>query len=90
MGTRVVLPDDLIQEIDRVAGAQKRGAFIEEAVRERLRREAVSAALEATAGSLRAEDYPEWDSPEAVSRWVRNLRRQDEARLARKLGTNAD
>jgi predicted transcriptional regulator len=90
MAKNVTLPDDLVEEIDRIAGARKRSRFVEEAVRERLRREARSAARRATAGSLRAEDYPQWDSPESVSEWVRNLRREDDARLDRKLGTSVE
>jgi metal-responsive CopG/Arc/MetJ family transcriptional regulator len=68
MPTHVDLPEDLVREIDRRAGANGRSRFVEEAVRERLRRDALDAVLEETAGSLKHEDYPEWDSPEAVSR----------------------
>ena len=89
MPKHVTLPEELIEEIDRVAGARKRSRFVEEAVRERLQREARSAARKSTAGSLRDEDYPDWESPEAVAEWVHNLRREDDATLEPKLGTSA-
>jgi hypothetical protein len=38
------------------------------------RKKALLAALEATAGSISAEDYPEWSTPEKVAAWVRALR----------------
>lgn len=80
----VVLPEDLLKEVDRVAGKRKRSRFIEEAVRDRLSREALRLALEKTAGILRAEDYPEWSTPEQISAWVHDLRQADNERLARK------
>jgi hypothetical protein len=90
MPKNVALPDELVDEIDRVAGARKRSRFVAEAVRERLRREARSAARKSTAGSLDPEDHPEWDSPDAVARWVRDLRRGDYAWLERKPGPSPD
>jgi len=53
-------------------------------------REALSAALEETAGILKDADYPEWESPEKTSAWVRERREEDAARLRRKLARNAD
>ncbi len=86
MRTHVVLPADLVKEVDRVVGTRKRSRFVEEAIREHLRREALSAALGESAGVLTDEDYPEWDSPEQVSTWVRQSRRGDTERLERQLG----
>jgi predicted transcriptional regulator len=85
MRTHVILPAELVKEVDRVVGARRRSRFVEEAIREHLRREALSSALAESAGILKEEDYPEWDSPEKVSSWVRECRGEDEARLARKL-----
>jgi metal-responsive CopG/Arc/MetJ family transcriptional regulator len=90
MRTHVVLPAELVKEIDRVAGARRRSRFVEEAVRRHLRREALSAALDQTAGVLKSADYPEWESPDAVSAWVREQRREDEARPVRKLDPPQD
>jgi metal-responsive CopG/Arc/MetJ family transcriptional regulator len=88
--THIVLPAELIEEVDRVAGARRRSRFVEEAIRERLKRDALSSALREAAGILKDVDYPEWDSPKKVSAWVRASRREDEARLARKLRPRRD
>ena len=85
----VVLPEDLIEAVDRVAGKRKRSRFVEAAIREKLSREALSAALKESAGSIDLSAYPEWKSPEDVSAWVRSGRREDDARLARKLRSKA-
>lgn len=82
----VVLPEDLLVEVDRVAGKRKRSRFIESAVREKLSREVLSAALRECAGAIDTASHPEWETPEKTSAWIRAQRREDDARLARKLG----
>ena len=86
MRTHVVLSEDLLNEIDSVAGKRKRSEFIEEAVRARLQWIRQGLALEKAAGSLDLSQYPEWDSPEKVSAWVREQRQLDNERLAEVLG----
>jgi predicted transcriptional regulator len=90
MRTHIVVPEDLVREVDRVAGKRRRSHFVEEAIREKLSRETLGAALAATAGVLNPAEYPEWDTPEQVSEWVRGRRRDDDARLARKLRAPLD
>ncbi len=82
----VVLPEDLLERVDRVAGKRRRSRFVEEAVREKLAREALSAALEMGAGVLDPNDYPEWSSPESTSRWVAARRELDRRRLPEDAG----
>ena len=53
MRTHVILPEDLVKAVDKESGKGKRSKFIEEAVREKLRIDALRAALEATAGALK-------------------------------------
>jgi len=77
----VVLPEDLLERVDRIAGKRRRSRFVEEAVREKLAREAQAASLEAGAGILDRRDYAEWSSPEETSRWVSALRGLDRGRL---------
>ena len=79
--THVVLPDELVEQVDALAGKGKRSRFIEEAVREKVRKEALLTALEKTAGILSAEKHPEWDTPEKVASWVRESRHQSDKRL---------
>ncbi len=83
MRTHVILPEDLVKSVDALAGKGKRSQFIEEAIREKLRIDALHAALEATAGALSAKDHPHWDTPEKVAAWVRESRRQDDKRIDR-------
>jgi metal-responsive CopG/Arc/MetJ family transcriptional regulator len=90
MRTHIVVPEDLVQQVDRVAGKRRRSRFVEEAIREKLSRQALGAALATTAGVLDAAEYPEWARPEAVSGWVRERRQEDDARLARKLRASND
>lgn len=83
MRTHVVLPEELVRAIDALVGKGKRSRFIEEAVRERLRREATVCALEETAGVLSVEAHPEWATREDVAAWVRESRKLDDTRLER-------
>ncbi len=78
MRAHIVLPDDLVEAIDRLVGKRRRSAFIAEAARDRVRREGLLRALKETAGILKAEDYPEWATPAKVARWVRKIRRESE------------
>ena len=78
MRTHVILPDDLVKAVDNEAGKGKRSQFIEEAVREKLRKDALLSALRRTAGTISAKGHPEWDTPEDVASWVRNLRKQSD------------
>ncbi|PKB67021.1 MAG: hypothetical protein BZY81_05615 [SAR202 cluster bacterium Io17-Chloro-G4] len=79
----VILPEDLVKAVDDLAGKGKRSRFVEEAVREKLRKENLLSALAETAGSLSAEDHPHWNTKEDVASWVRESRRQSDERLNR-------
>lgn len=88
--THVVLPEDLLNEIDEVAGKRRRSEFIEQAVRERLLWIKQGIALEKAIGSLDLSEYPEWDTPEKVSAWVREQRQADDERLVELLRANEE
>ena len=83
MRIHVVLPEDLVKSVDTLAGKGKRSQFIEEAVREKLRKDTLLSALRATAGFISAEDHPEWATSEKVAAWVRESRRQSDRRIDR-------
>jgi hypothetical protein len=87
MRAHVVVPDDLIAEVDELVGPRKRSEFFVEAVRERLRRARLQAAAKAAAGSLVGVETPGWETPEATSEWVRSVRRGSTERLARAWGS---
>jgi metal-responsive CopG/Arc/MetJ family transcriptional regulator len=78
MRAHMVLPEALVKQVDAVVGKRKRSRFVEEAVREKLRREGLLAALKETAGALSEESHPEWATSEKAAAWVRESRRQDE------------
>lgn len=73
--TNLLLPEDLVEQLDRVAGPRGRSRYVAEAVRERLRREERRALLGQVAGAWR--DNPLFPSSDAVYRWVRALRNED-------------
>ncbi len=81
MGTRIAtnltLPKDLVDELDAVCGPRNRSAFVEEAVRTKLKREKMRRAWSQAAGILKAEDYPHWATPELVAQWVRDSRAEE-------------
>ena len=78
MRTHVILPEDLVKAVDKEAGKGKRSQFIEEAIREKLRKDRLLSALKATAGAFSAEDHPHWNTPEKVAAWVRESRRRSD------------
>lgn len=82
---RIALPDDVVDDIDRLVGIRHRRRFVEEAVLEKLRRERLRIALEQTAGALKDADIPHWAAPEQTSTWVRELRREGDAATERSL-----
>jgi metal-responsive CopG/Arc/MetJ family transcriptional regulator len=84
MRTHVVLPRELIEEIDRIVGPRKRSRFIADAVRQKLLSERQREALRLAAGSLDVSKHPHWDTPEKTSAWVRASRQEDDARLSDK------
>ncbi len=81
----IILPEDLIAAVDRVAGKRKRSRFVESAIREKLARETLSTALLESAGAIDLKSYPEWETPEKASEWVRALRKEDNVHLSRKV-----
>ncbi|MBI2918093.1 MAG: hypothetical protein HYY01_08870 [Chloroflexi bacterium] len=77
MRTHLVLSEELVREIDALVGKRQRSRFVEEAARDKLKRERLLKALRETAGILSAEDHPEWATREDVYAWVRKLREQE-------------
>jgi hypothetical protein len=73
--THVLLPKDVVEEIDRSVGERRRSAFLTEAARRELRRARQRRALEELAGSLKDVDVPGWETPESTAEWVRQQRR---------------
>jgi metal-responsive CopG/Arc/MetJ family transcriptional regulator len=77
--THVVLPEELVQALNKEVGKGKRNQFIEQAIREKLKRETLLSALKMTTGVLSAKEHPEWTTGEDVATWVRKSRILDDA-----------
>jgi len=67
--TNLLLPEDLVEQLDRVAGPRGRSRYVAEAVRERLRRDGRMGALRQAAGAWK--DHPLFPTDESVVEWVR-------------------
>jgi len=74
--TNLLLPEALLEEVDRFAGPRGRSRFVAEALEAKLKRERLRVAIRESAGVLSAEDYPYWRTSEDVVEWVRALRRE--------------
>jgi hypothetical protein len=77
--THVVIPDDLVKEIDTLVGRRQRSSFITQAAEKELMRRRQVEALKAGAGAWKDRDHPELENGSA--QWVRNLRQENERRL---------
>jgi len=75
----VVLPQELIEEIDLVVGPRGRSAFLVETARAELRRRRLLSFLESKGAVWKDEDHPEL--AEGTDAWVRKIRREGEARI---------
>jgi hypothetical protein len=76
----VLIPEDLLREVDALVGNRKRSEFFVEAAREKLDRLKLRKAAHRLAGFLKDADTPDWETPEATSEWVRRLRRESDER----------
>ena len=70
----VVLPDELLREIDARVGQRHRSEFIQEAIAEKLNYLARIEAFRRVAGSIADGEVPEWDTRESTEKWLRELR----------------
>jgi len=77
--THVVVPEELVKEIDRLSGKRKRSWFITQAVRKEIQRLNFLKAVKETAGAWQDKDHPELKK--GADNWVRKLREEDEKRL---------
>jgi hypothetical protein len=78
MRAHIVVPDELIAEVDAQVGQRKRSRFIVEAIEEKLRNISALEAFDAVAGSLVGVDIPGWETPESATEWVRAMRRESD------------
>lgn len=77
--THVIIPEPLVEEIDRVVGKRGRSAFLAQAAEKELRRLRQIQALDGAAGGWKDKDHPELDG--GAARWVKSLRKESDRRL---------
>ena len=73
--TNLTLPEDLMSEVDEVAGPRGRSRYVADAVSQRLKRDRLRRALEASAGVFLGTQYQM--SREQVTEWIENLRAEE-------------
>ena len=78
--THVVIPRELINEVDDLVGPRRRSQFLADALREKLNRVRLASAAREAAGSLADVPIPQWQSSAGAAAWVRKLRRSDDLR----------
>jgi hypothetical protein len=78
MRIHIVLPEEVVRDLDRRVGPRGRGAFIVRAVEQALGDEHRWELIESSLGSI-VEGGHEWD--EDPSAWVRRQRRLEERRV---------
>jgi hypothetical protein len=79
MPTRIVLPDDLVTEIDKIVGSRGRSAFLAELARREIKRRHLLAVLDREEPLWKHEDHPELK--DGATECVRKMRAESEARF---------
>lgn len=72
----VLLPEDLVREIDRLVGPRGRSAFLVETARNEVRRQRLLQFLNSKEVVWKEEDHPELKR--GAGAWVRKLRMESE------------
>src|SRR5690349_18194894 len=75
----VVLPKDLVSEIDKVAGSRGRSAFLADLARREIKRRRLLEIFQREEPIWKDEDHPELEA--GAAEWVRQMRAQTEDRF---------
>jgi hypothetical protein len=73
--TNLLLPEDVVAEVDRFAGPRGRSRYVTDALRAKLKRDRLREVVEQTAGAWK--DHPDFPTAESVVEWVRELRAEE-------------
>lgn len=79
--THILLPQDLVSEIDALVGPRKRSAFLVETAKAEIRRRRLLQFLKSDEPVWKDEDHPELSIGSAA--WVRKLRQEGNIRAER-------
>jgi len=80
----ILLPEDLLREIDALVGPRGRSAFLVETARNEVRRHRLLQFLRSKDPAWKDEDHPELAL--GAANWVRKLRAESEVSRGRKNG----
>ena len=75
----VILPEDLLTDVDQLAGPGQRSTFLAEIIRQEVHRLKLSSALREARGSWKIEDHPELQ--DGSDAFIERLRAEKEDRL---------
>ena len=75
----ILLPLDLVREIDAIVGPRGRSAFLVETAREEVRRRKLLEFLESDTPGWKDADHPELSQGSGA--WVRKLRQESDTRI---------
>jgi hypothetical protein len=75
----VILPEDLLAEVDRLVGERSRSAFLADIIRQEVQRRNLLAALRDARGSWKNEDHPELE--DGSDAFIERLRTESDERL---------
>ena len=73
--TNLTLPEELLRQVDELAGPRGRSRYVAEAVSARVKRDQLGNAIRETAGIL--VGTPGWMSPDEVVAWVDAMRSEE-------------
>jgi metal-responsive CopG/Arc/MetJ family transcriptional regulator len=79
----LVLPREILEEVDQIAGKRKRSLFIAEATREKLQRERFLRTLEETQGAWSDKNHPDLKTARDLEQYVSDKRQSYRKRLKR-------
>jgi metal-responsive CopG/Arc/MetJ family transcriptional regulator len=79
----LVLPREILEEVDQIAGKRKRSLFIAEATREKLQKERFLRTLEETQGAWGDKNHPDLKTERDVEQFVSEKRQSYRKRLKR-------
>ncbi len=77
----VVLPEDLVREIDKISGARGRSAFLADLAKREIKRQQLLQLFKRKEPIWKDEDHPELKGGAAA--WIRKMRAESEARFQR-------
>jgi metal-responsive CopG/Arc/MetJ family transcriptional regulator len=77
----LVIPHDLLEEVDQIAGKRKRSLFIAEATREKLQKERFLKTLDETQGAWSDKNHPDLKTARDIEQFIRDKRKSYRKRL---------